>query len=182
MECKNVSMEFKRFENANSYSMMFFLRYRKLMLSTSPHWRPLQGCPSKGWALGRVTSRISHKTSKCTNGSPCGLSDRCSPSSLWRALAKLPRASYSHITPAATPQTRLLWSFMITSLMCTTLGACEHQWLRSMQTSLNIRPKSCPFVSTNYYDTTTDWFITIVTFTAVAIEAMVWYLHLRLEQ
>jgi hypothetical protein len=145
-------MEFKRLENANSHSMMFFLRYRKLMLSTSPHWRPLQGCPSKGWALGHVTPQIAHKTSRCTNESPCGLSDRSSPSSLWRALAKPSRASYPHIEPAATPQTRLLWSFKITSLMCTTLGAREHQWLGSMQTSLNTRPKSCSFVSTNYYE------------------------------
>ena len=52
MECKNVSAEFKRFENANSYSMMFFLRYQKVHDFHYSPLKPLSRIPSQGHALG----------------------------------------------------------------------------------------------------------------------------------
>jgi hypothetical protein len=126
--------------------MVFLQRHREARkLPPSPRWCPSQGSPRKGQAPSQVTSWIALGLPHAQVDLQCAFQQdslRLLPVvSTIRLSSKTLWALFSPYTVAATPQTLLVWSRKTTSLTEYKNGGRKHLRSRSMQTSLNNRPK-----------------------------------------
>ena len=127
-----------------STTPVFLSRYQEVRkLPPSPRWSPSQGIPCKGQAPSRVTPWIALGLPHVQVGIRCAFwqaSPRPLPAVFTIELsAKIPRALFppvhgdGHTTNAV--------GVVSQDYKPLRYGACKHQVVRGMQSSLNIRPK-----------------------------------------